>query len=256
MSIAYSNAKLRSTTRRYHLYEWLWAAVAIPIYGIPAYIGIETVREAYAMFGIVGIVVGIPVAIFLALVIITLLTGFLQRMISPIEEGSYPLGARSRPVLFWMLRYGVCNYLRLPNLVPMLYANPLLRGLYFRSAGAKIHPSARISYDARLLDPSLLEIGEGTKIGAYTVATGHYSDERNFILGRIRIGKNVLIGGEVILGPNTILGDGCVIQGRSTVLPGTKVGAGEVWGGSPARLRREQIVYEKNGMEVRHVAAL
>ena len=251
-----SHEALVASTRRYHFFEWLWLIVAIPVFGLPIYTTFVTVAWLTTNFGALGWIAGIPFTFFVAILLIVLTTGLFTRMLHKIEPGCYALGAQSHAVTHWLLRYGISNYLRLSGIHPLVLSNPTTRRIYFWLHGAHINPTSRIAYDVRLLDISLIQVGEGSKIGAMTTISGHYSNEHSFVLGRIVIGKNVLIGGNALIGPNTVFGDGSVLEATSSVLPGTKIGAGEIWGGNPARLRRTCRSINDTPAEVHHVTAL
>jgi acetyltransferase-like isoleucine patch superfamily enzyme len=168
---------------------------------------------------------------------VTLLAGFLHRLCPRVAPGSYALHG-SPEVTRWLLHYSIENLLRLPGVMGLVLANPLLRRMHFALAGARIHRRTRLSYECRLLDPYLVAIGEGSKVGAFTRFIGHYSDERRFVIGTITVGRNVLIGGDSDIGPGVVIGDGSMVQGKSLVLPFTVIPPGEIWGGSPARFRK------------------
>jgi acetyltransferase-like isoleucine patch superfamily enzyme len=216
--------------------EWLWAAVAIFVFGVPA----MTIAWIFSAIGEPQSALWYaltPIVAFAYLFLAVVASGLLSMILPAIPTGTYPLG-RSSAIRRWLLRYGIVNYLRLPGLTRLIFANPLLRQTYLRLHGAHVDRTARLSYDIHLLDPSLVTIGPNSKVGAMVTLFGHFSDEHGFVFGPIAIGSNVLIGGHTLIGPNVVLNNGCVVQGGSHVLPGTVVPSGEVWGGTPARFRK------------------
>ena len=50
------------------------------------------------------------------------------------------------------------------------------------------------------------------------------------------IGRGVTVGLMAVILPGCTLGDGGVIAAGAVLMKGTKVGPGEIWAGSPARL--------------------
>jgi len=218
--------------------EWLWVIILWIILGISLLPSAGIIAFAATRWTIPGTALLLPPSLFVSFVLYVTITGLLKRMLPPVAEGTFRLETGKRATTIWMLHYGINNYLRVFGFQRLVQSNPLLRRLYFSLYGAKIDRCAKISYETDLLDPSLVEICEGTKIGAYTTIAGHYSDETSFILGRVRIARNVLVGGETLIGPGVTIGEGAIIEARSGILPNTVIPAGEVWGGSPARFRR------------------
>ncbi len=107
---------------------------------------------------------------------------------------------------------------------------------YYRLLGAKIHPFVSIDYNAKIFNPSMVSIGKNSVIGAYAVISGHIvSSVDKFILGKIEIGKNVVVGGASVIWPNTKIGDNSIIGTFSVVKPGTVIPSNEVWAGVPAK---------------------
>ncbi len=141
----------------------------------------------------------------------------------------------------WMLHAGIHNYIRIPGLIKIIHANPILRRFYYTLSGAKIHKSVIISYDASLLDPFFIEIGEDSKIGEWSKVSGHIADEKRFIFGKVKIGKRVLVGAECSIAPGVEIGDDSMIMAYSRVLPGTIIPPGELWGGTPARFKKKFV---------------
>jgi len=108
--------------------------------------------------------------------------------------------------------------------------------LYYRLCGARIHPSVLLTGMDQIGEPYLIEVGEGSILGAGSALSGHYVPRiGTMVLGRVRIGKKVLLGRNAVVWPNVSIGDGAVVQERSSVMPGTVIPAGEVWGGIPAK---------------------
>jgi acetyltransferase-like isoleucine patch superfamily enzyme len=224
--------------RRLLFLEWGWMGLGIVIYGgslvLPALVFDHILSE----WGLILAVFFVPVGYFLFLVQLVAITGLIQAFLPPVKEGRFPLRG-SPEYTNWLLHYSAVNFVRLPGFMRLVLSNPLLRSLYHRLFGAKIHPSARISYESAILDPYLIEIGERTRIGASAKIAGHHSDEKSFVIARVKIGMGVLIGGDTTIGAGVIIGDWSMVEGKSGVLPFTRIPSGEVWGGRPARFRRK-----------------
>ena len=112
---------------------------------------------------------------------------------------------------------------------------PVPGSLYFRLCGAKIGKGVVIVSPDAVQDPYLLEIGDYSELGEGAIVSGHYAPNMHTLyLGRVRIGRHVLIGAQASVWANVIIGDGAVVQEKSAVAPGTVIGPGEIWGGNPA----------------------
>jgi len=217
--------------------EWLWGAGAVLLYGSSVCVAGLVGLGICAAFGAVPRVVllsfYLPVGAYICLLVLILLCGLLHRVVPLPAEGEYSLERRGE-VMRWMLHAGIFNYIRLPGFVRLVHANPLLRRLYYGLAGAKIDPSVVISYEAVLLDPFLIEIGAHSKIGEYAVLVGHYAEQDRFFIGKVQIGRDVLVGADAGIGPGVRVGDGAVVKATAKIGPNTQVPAGAVWGGPVA----------------------
>ena len=227
--------------------EWLWGVVLFILMSVSLVPMLEILSAAYAYLSLIGIALAFPAGLFASFATYATLAGLLNALLPPVKEGIFTHDSGDSIKVNWMLHYGINNFVRVFAFQRLLQSNPLLRRLYFTLFGARVHPRAKISYETNFLDPSLVEIGKGTKIGAYTIIAGHYSDNSSFVIGRVRIGINSLIGGEVLIAPGVRIGDDAVIEARSSILPGTVVPSGEVWGGTPARFRRKVCMPENAG---------
>lgn len=94
------------------------------------------------------------------------------------------------------------------KLPPCEFKNNLLRMI-----GVKIGKDVTISPDVVIdwLFPELIEIGDGTLIGADVWIAAHSILIDEFRLGRVKIGKQVMIGSWVVNEPPTIIGDRAII---------------------------------------------
>lgn len=207
------------------------------MYGIPFLFIVPLFALVLEKRNIALIAFSLPVFFFLYIFTLILITGMLQKCLPAVKPGKYPLN-REGEVLKWMLLAGIHNFIRLAGLTKMVHANPVFRRLYYALCGAKIHTSVIISYESTLLDPFLIEIDEGSKIGEWTRIAGHFTSDQHFIIDRVKIGKCVQVGAGCIIGPGVELGDNAMLIAFSHVLPHTKIPPGELWGGTPARFKR------------------
>jgi acetyltransferase-like isoleucine patch superfamily enzyme len=107
------------------------------------------------------------------------------------------------------------------------------KNTFYRLAGVGIGKKARLTMgtiiDVR--NQQLISIGEGTIIGTGTTILTHEATQRRLRLGRVKIGKKVLVGGGSIIRSGIEIGDYAVIGAGSFVNRDVK--AKEFVGGVP-----------------------
>lgn len=117
------------------------------------------------------------------------------------------------------------------------------QNLLLRAYSPSVHVARSVKVWGFLADPDLTYVGEETVIGTDAVVAAHLESIRPngtwaYTSAPIRIGSRVNIAGgaRILLGCE--IGDGAVIESGAVLYPFTKVQAGEVWGGNPARCMR------------------
>jgi acetyltransferase-like isoleucine patch superfamily enzyme len=150
--------------------------------------------------------------------------------VMPLQLGELPLGSRAEfaaqvNILFYLM---IFNSLIRTHFVPV----PIMRLVYL-ALGAKL---GRDTYSAgALLDPPLTHIGNDCIVGHDAVIFAHVIEGGRFELFTVRIGNNVTIGAHAVVMPDVEIGDGAIVSVGAVVTKGTRIGAGEIWGGVPAR---------------------
>lgn len=109
---------------------------------------------------------------------------------------------------------------------------PGLGAFVLRKLGAKMGQGAIASFVA---DPYMIEMGDGSMAGGGSIISGHVFDRGKLRVGRVKIGKNVVIGGNSVVFPDVEIGDNSVVGALSLVLSGTRIPPNQVWAGIPAR---------------------
>ncbi len=102
---------------------------------------------------------------------------------------------------------------------------------YARLVGAEVGDGARLA----TVPPAgaLLRIGAGATVEGNVDMRGWWIDGQELVVGAIAIGAGARIGSRSLLNPGAVIGDGAEIE-PGTVVHG-EIGAGERWGGAPAR---------------------
>lgn len=116
--------------------------------------------------------------------------------------------------------------------------------LYYRLMGMKIGRGVHINSTA-IADPSMIELGDGVTIGGSASIMAHYAQGGYLIIAPVRIGAGATIGLRAIIMGGTDIGEKAKVLAGSFVLPNTRIAAGELWGGIPAkRIEREDDVHD------------
>ncbi|WP_161788469.1 acyltransferase [Desulfonatronum thiodismutans] len=137
-----------------------------------------------------------------------------------------------RQSLVWKLM----GYVYVTHLWPLINANLVpvnLRGPAFSLLGAKIGKSVMVG--GKILDPSLVEIGDYSMLGEDCLLTSHAVEGDRVDLGMIVVGRNVTVGVKAVVLPDVHIGDNAIVAAGAVVKKGSRIGAGEIWGGVPAR---------------------
>lgn len=128
-------------------------------------------------------------------------------------------------LLFWLMFY-------IPLLRMSFIPAPLSR-LVMIALGARVGAGTYSS--GMVFDAHFVTLGSHTQIGMDALLIPHAQTARELAHYPIRIGNNVTIGARSIIMAGVVIEDGAVIGAGSLVTQGTRVPAGEVWAGTPAR---------------------
>ncbi|KQN77780.1 transferase [Duganella sp. Leaf61] len=148
----------------------------------------------------------------------------------PLREGDVAPGSQHELIanvnmLFYLLLF---NSLVRSHVVPV----PLMRLVYL-ALGARLGTN---TYSAgALLDPPLTRIGSNTIIGHDAVIFAHVIEGERLELKAVVIGNTVTIGATAVIMAGVHIGDHAIVSAGAVVTKDTRIGAGEVWGGMPAR---------------------
>ena len=163
----------------------------------------------------------------------------LPTRLHPYKGGYYTLEA-----LPWLLHNGLFYLVRF-TFLPFVTLTPY--GIWFLKAmGMKIGRHAFINTE-HISDPAFITIGDDAVVGGSVRLFAHYGGGGNLVIAPVVIGHRATLGVACCIMGDVIIGDGAVILPHSVVLPGSRVGAGETWGGVPARPvpREEMEAYKK-----------
>ncbi len=171
---------------------------------------------------------------FSLLAVIPIYNWFLPTRIKPFKGTYFTLAALPWFVhngLFYLVRYTFLQYV---TLTPP--------GLWFlRAMGMKIGERAFIN-TYLISDPCMLTIGDDAVLGGSVRIFAHYGGGGKLVIAPTIIGDKATIGLNATVMGDVWVGAGATILPHSVLLPGSRVGGGETWGGVPARrISREEM---------------
>jgi len=175
---------------------------------------------------------------FTLLVVVPIFDRLLPTRIQPYKGGYFTLA-----VVPWFVHNGLFYLVRF-TFLPFVTMTPF--GLWFLKAmGMRIGQRAFINTEY-ISDPRLLTLGDDVALGGSVRIFAHYGGSGHLVIAPVTIGDGVTIGlGATVMG-DVVVGPDATVLPHSVLLPGSRVGAGETWGGVPARpIPREEMDHLK-----------
>ncbi len=169
--------------------------------------------------------IGVYMCINITTVAIVIATKWL--VIGKTRPGRYPLWG-----IYYFRWWVVKRFLGLVH-VKWFQNSPLMR-MYLFALGAKIGKDAIIGE----IEPGavdLLSIGAGASIGSIANLSNARIEGNELVIGTIDIGPNVYIGSSCVIEENTVIEEGAELADLTAIRAGSRIGAWEVWDGSPGR---------------------
>jgi acetyltransferase-like isoleucine patch superfamily enzyme len=161
------------------------------------------------------------------LVVVAVYNKVLPTRVRPYRGGYYTLDA-----VPWFLHNGLFYLVRF-TFLPFVTLTPY--GIWFLKAmGMKIGRHAFINTEY-ISDPSLITIGDDAVIGGSVRIFAHYGGGGNLVIAPVSVGHRATLGLACCIMGDVVVGDDAVVLPESVVLPGSRIGAGETWGGVPAK---------------------
>jgi len=164
---------------------------------------------------------------FTLLVVVPIYNWVLPTRVRPFKGGYYTLRAVPwflHNGLFYLVRY---TFLQFVTLSPF--------GVWFLQAmGMKIGRHAFINTEY-ISDPQLITLGDDVAIGGSVRIFAHYGGGGNLVISPVVIEDRATIGLAATVMGDVRVGAGATILAHSVLMPGSRVGPGETWGGVPAR---------------------
>ncbi|HXP96255.1 MAG TPA: Pls/PosA family non-ribosomal peptide synthetase [Telmatospirillum sp.] len=113
-------------------------------------------------------------------------------------------------------------------------ATPIMR-VILRCLGARIGSDAVVcDFEAGALD--LITIGKGATVGGKTQFANAEVIGNELVIGHIDVGDDAYVGTSCVIGHDAVIGEGAELTDLTALPAESRVGAWEIWEGSPARL--------------------
>ena len=175
-----------------------------------------------------GVTLVVAAVFFLYLYGIAIYRLFLH--FAPLKAGEIAAGSQQEFVYHvYVLFYLILFY---PVMRSGFPPAPLMR-LFYVALGARLGEN---TYSQGIIhDPPFINIGANSVIGQYALLVPHVIEGQRLAHYPIRIGNNVTVGAHAVVLSDVTVGDNAIVATGAIVLKGTHIGAGEFWGGVPAR---------------------
>ena len=178
---------------------------------------------------------------FSLLIVVPIYNLLLPTRVTPFKGGYYTLRAAPwllHNALFYLVRY---------TFLPFVTLTPF--GIWFLKAmGMKIGRHAFINTEY-ISDPQLISVGDDAALGGSVRICAHFGGGGYLTVAPVSIGARATLGLAVTVMGDVEVGPEATVLPNSVLLPGSRVGAGETWGGVPARLiTREEMELFKHGI--------
>lgn len=133
--------------------------------------------------------------------------------------------------LFYLVRYTFLPFITLTPFGPW----------FLRSMGMRIGRRPMINTEL-ISDPRMIRMGDDVVVGGSAHLFAHYGGGGHLTIAPVLIGDRVTIGLKATVMGDVEIGADATILPHSVLLPGSRVSAGETWGGVPARPLSEKML--------------
>lgn len=228
---------------------YLLAAVAIGLALAPALWFLDACwlsvsgSSAWLKWPATGLACGIAffIAGFTLLLVVPTFNFLMPTRVKPFKGSYYTYAA-----LPWYIHNGLFYLVRY-TFLPYVTLTPF-GDWFLRAMGMKIGRRAFVNTEF-ISDPCLLTVGDDAVIGGSVHLFAHYGGGGHLIIAPTIIGARATIGQKATVMGDVHIGEGATVLPHSVLLPGSRVGAHETWGGVPARLiTHEEMEHLKEGI--------
>jgi acetyltransferase-like isoleucine patch superfamily enzyme len=147
-------------------------------------------------------------------------------------DGAWRLVDLEWPLLDWS-RYMISTHV-VRVLVGTFFRSSPIWTWYMKLNGAHVGSGVYIN-SLSISDHNMLEFDDGVVIGESVHLSGHTVERGVVKTGRVRLGRGVTVGVGSMIGIGVEAGEGCQIGALSVVPKDTRLEAGSIYAGVPAR---------------------
>lgn len=183
---------------------------------------------------------------FALLAVVPLFNLVLPTRLRPFSGGYFTAAA-----LPWYLHNGLFYLVRF-TFLPFVTTTPV-GTLFLRAMGMKLGRRVRITTEC-FSDLNMITVGDDAVIGGSATIFCHYGGNGRLVIAPVVIGRAAVIGEKATIMGDVVVGEGATVLPHAAVLPGTRIGPRERWGGAPARRisREEWEAMKASRSEVNH----
>ncbi|MEM1658922.1 MAG: hypothetical protein QXK94_07825 [Candidatus Jordarchaeales archaeon] len=203
---------------------WLLGAPTLTLTGLSVPLTPASLALALAAIPVIHVVAKFVYFLYLLV--------FAKILVKPIPEGYYPY-TPANPIVRQFLLNATITGTFLSFFGEGPWARAELSRLMYKALGAKLGKGV---FPATILDPWMVEVGDGTIMGAYSCIAGHAIEGDKIMFARAKVGKNCVLGFRSLVWPGAELGDNVIIGTYSMVPKGAKLPSNTVWVGIPVKL--------------------
>lgn len=229
--------------RRFHMVAYLLAVLLVYAVASTA-IGLALAPALWFLHSVIPSALVLPwylrwpgagtalaAALFLAgfalLVVVPIYNLLLPTRVRPFKGGYFTAAAVPWYVhnaLFYIVRF---------TFLPFITTTPL--AIWFlRAMGARIGRRVYV-FTEFISDPRLITLEDDVVLGGGVRIFAHYAGGGHLSIAPVRIGAGATIGVNATVMGDVVVGPGALLLPHSVLIPGSRVDAGEIWGGVPAR---------------------
>ena len=168
---------------------------------------------------------GVYVCVNIATVLLAVAVKWL--VIGKFRPGRYPIWG------VYYFRWWLVQRLLTLTHIKWFQGSPLMR-VYLQALGAKIGQDANIS-ELEIGAVDLLTIGAGATVGARAKFANVSFVGPDMVVGPIEVGPDCYIGSSCAIEHDCVIEEGAELKDLTSLEPYTRVGAWEIWDGSPGR---------------------
>jgi hypothetical protein len=211
------------------------ASTALGLALVPAWLGMSWLEPAvghwhtWLRWPVLGLATGAMFFVtgFSLLAVVSAMNFVLPTRLRRFEGGYFSAAA-----LPWYLHNALFYLVRF-TFLPFVTLTPI--GVWFlRAMGMRMGKRPRIATE-KLTDVAMITLGDDVALGGSAQVFCHFGGAGRLVIAPVVIGSRATIGEKATVMGDVEVGEGATVLAQSVLLPGTRVGAGERWGGVPAR---------------------